>query len=410
MNLRLCGMSRLGRRVVGCTVVAVALVGAWGSPAQAQVLYGSIVGNVRTLATPRCQAPPSRSPTRRAPAARDSDGRHGALHVLHRGYGHIRRPRGTHRISDLRTSGVPVTLNSVARVDVTLGVGSITETVTVSADIPLLQSDRAEGTVQIATKKLQNLPVPSAAITSSCSSTCQASRRRKMRTRCKNPSRAMSFNVNGASFSANNTRIDGTRYAERPISARGGLRARPRVARDGKRRDQQFRRRAGLAGGSAINVQIKSGTNEFPSLGVRVSPQRASARRAGTSRRRGPTRVTLEISLAARSADPLLRNKLFFFSSYEKTFTDRQLDTIASVPTAALRRGDLSASPTLIYDPLTGASNGSGAHRFKINRSRLDGSTPFPSGSSIASPPEPAATRRDDARDQQLLRAGPVPI
>ena len=39
---------------------------------------------------------------------------------------------------------VAVNLNNVARVDAALQVGSLTETVTVSAETPLLQTDRAE--------------------------------------------------------------------------------------------------------------------------------------------------------------------------------------------------------------------------------------------------------------------------
>ena len=39
---------------------------------------------------------------------------------------------------------MPVTLNSVARVDAKLEVGQLTETVSVSAESPILQTDRAE--------------------------------------------------------------------------------------------------------------------------------------------------------------------------------------------------------------------------------------------------------------------------
>ena len=46
-----------------------------------------------------------------------------------------------------------------------------------------------------------------------------------------------------------------------------------------------------------------------------------------------------------------------------------------TVPTAAMRNGDFSASPTPIYDPLTGAANGSGRTAFPGNiipRERFD--------------------------------------
>jgi hypothetical protein len=47
----------------------------------------------------------------------------------------------------------------------------------------------------------------------------------------------------------------------------------------------------------------------------------------------------------------------------------------AEVPTAAMKTGDLSASPTAIYDPMTGAANGTSRTPFPGNvipTSRID--------------------------------------
>src|SRR5207249_10206408 len=79
---------------------------------------------------------------------------------------------------------------------------------------------------------------------------------------------------------------------------------------------------------------------------------------------------------------------LFYFVSYEGTRDRQQLSRTVSVPTAAMRRGDLSASPTAIYDPLTGNASGIGR-------------TPFP-GNII-----PAD--RFDPIVQRLLSAMPLP-
>ena len=64
---------------------------------------------------------------------------------------------------------------------------------------------------------------------------------------------------------------------------------------------------------------------------------------------------------------PIVHNKLFYFGSYEGTRDQQSLTRTLSVPTAALRRGDLSASPTPIYDPFTGNPNGSGRTPFAGN-------------------------------------------
>src|SRR6185436_12808662 len=50
------------------------------------------------------------------------------------------------------------------------------------------------------------------------------------------------------------------------------------------------------------------------------------------------------------------RDKTFFFVSYEKLKLPRQTFINQSVPSLALRNGDLSALPGTILDPTTGTS------------------------------------------------------
>ena len=50
---------------------------------------------------------------------------------------------------------------------------------------------------------------------------------------------------------------------------------------------------------------------------------------------------------------PIKKNKVFYFVSYEGTRLLQGNSLLAQVPTAAMRAGDLSGSPTSIYDPLT---------------------------------------------------------
>ena len=64
---------------------------------------------------------------------------------------------------------------------------------------------------------------------------------------------------------------------------------------------------------------------------------------------------------------PIQRNKLFFFGSYENTRDHQFATRTISVPTDALRRGDLTASSSPIYDPATGDANGVGRTPFPGN-------------------------------------------
>ena len=64
---------------------------------------------------------------------------------------------------------------------------------------------------------------------------------------------------------------------------------------------------------------------------------------------------------------PILRNKLFYFGSYESTRDKQNATRTISVPSAALRRGDLSGSVNPIYDPATGTATGTGRTPFAGN-------------------------------------------
>ena len=94
-----------------------------------------------------------------------------------------------------------------------------------------------------------------------------------------NPSRALVFNVNGASRSSNNIRIDGVSttniwlpHVAAYVPALESLETVNVVT-------SSFDAEQGLAGGSAINVQIKSGTNNVHGSALRVPlPTRSCAR------------------------------------------------------------------------------------------------------------------------------------
>src|SRR5438552_2322244 len=65
---------------------------------------------------------------------------------------------------------------------------------------------------------------------------------------------------------------------------------------------------------------------------------------------------------------PIVHNRLFFFGSYEGDFLHQGNTNIVTVPTAAIRAGDMSASSTLIYDPSTGNADGTGRTPFSGNQ------------------------------------------
>src|SRR5215813_8322755 len=177
----------------------------------AQVLYGSIVGNVTdangAAVSKAAVTIKSRETNLTRDTTTDESGNY-SFATVQTGIYDI-----TITVSGFKTytkSEIPVTLNNVTRVDVTLEIGQVAESVTVSTQTSLLQTDRAEVRAELGEKVLKDLPVPLGRNYQNLFKTLPGftppANAHSIPT---NPSRSLRFNVNGTSASINNTRIDG---------------------------------------------------------------------------------------------------------------------------------------------------------------------------------------------------------
>ena len=356
-------------RLLTAAVILLALAVAQ-MPLRAQVLYGSLVGNVTDesgAAVPGATVTITNKETGASrEATTDSTG----------GYRFATVQPGTYtmavQLTGFRTYNrgeVPVTLNNVTRADAALQVGQLSESVTVSGERPLLQTDRAEVRSELKAQELVNLPV-------SINRNYQYLFRvlpgftppAEAHSVPSNPSRALVFNVNGSSRSSNNIRIDGVSttnvwlpHVAAYVPALESLEAVNVVT-------SSFDAEQGLAGGSAINVQIKSGTNSVRGSAFEYHTNeklRTQNYFAPPGTPKGEWRFN---QFGGTLGGPIVHGRLFYFGSYEGTRDRQNLTRTLSVPTAAVRSGDLSVSTLPIYDPLTGAANGSGRTAFANNR------------------------------------------
>jgi len=256
-------------------------------------------------------------------------------------------------------ASVPVTLNTVTRVEAALGVSQLQESVTVSAERAVLQTDRAEVRQELRSRELTDLPVPVGRNYQELFRTLPGfTPPEDAHSVPSNPSRALVFNVNGSSRSSNNTRIDGVSstnvwlpHVVAYVPALESIETVNVVT-------NSFDAEQGLAGGAAISVQIKSGTNTLrgSAFGYHFN-EKMRARNyfqpVGTNS--GKWR---DDQYGGTLGGPIRQNKLFYFLSYEGTRQHRNVPNTLSVPTAAVRRGDFSSTGTAIYDPLTGDATG----------------------------------------------------
>src|SRR5437773_6110791 len=152
-------MKRFRARLLLLVLVLVASCAA-PSPLAAQVLYGSLVGNVTdetgaavpgaTVTIKHLETGASRE------AVTDATGAY-RFPTLQSGTYTI-----TVTLTGFRTfsrSEVALTLNNVTRVDAALQVGELSEMVNVTASSPLLQTERAEVGAELKEHEVVNLPV-----------------------------------------------------------------------------------------------------------------------------------------------------------------------------------------------------------------------------------------------------------
>ncbi len=354
-----------------CALAAVMLAAAVLAvpAARAQVLYGSIVGNVTDssgAAVPGATVTIQQSETRlKRELVTDASGAYHFTAV----------PTGTYSVKvtmdGFRTydrAAVPVSLNSIARVDAKLEVGALNETVSVSAESPTLQTDRAEVRSELKARELTDLPVPIGRNYQQLFKTLPGfTPPADAHSIPSNPSRALVFNVNGASRSSNNTRIDGVSttniwlpHVAAYVPALESLETVNVVT-------NSFDAEQGLAGGSAINVQIKSGTNSVKGSAFEYYTNEQMRERNYFTPPLTPKGNWAYHQYGGTLGGPIVHNKLFYFASYEGTRDKQQATRTISLPTEALRRGDLSASVNPIYDPATGNANGTGRTAFPGN-------------------------------------------
>ena len=282
---------------------------------------------------------------------------------------------------------IDVLVNSSVRVDVTLTPGNINDTITVSAETAILQTDRSDTGRKIETKQLAELPVgANRNFQSLVNLVPGATRTFYSHSAFFNAQNSLQTQVNGQSRLGNNEQIEGVDNNERtglltvyipPVEAIQTVDI----------STSNFEAELGRATGASINVILKSGTNQLHG-GVyefnRVSYLSARAEF-------DPARPHFTYNyVGGNIGGPIIKNRTFFFGDYLKQLDYRYNNDKLNIPTVAERNGDFSAFlPALVYDPVTG------------NQADGTGRTPFPNNIIPAS--------RFNALSQKMLGLLPLP-
>lgn len=264
------------------------------------------------------------------------------------------------------SQGLVIEANRMRRFDATLKVAEAPQSITVSASVGVLQTDRSDVNVNVTTREITNLTlggsmgrnyqslmalVPGAVLYGEHNSDAG------------NPQRALSVNVNGVSRIQNNTKLDGVRIVFLWLSTNTVYVPSAEAIKTVNVVTNSYNAEQGMAGGAAVNVTIKSGTSDFHGTArIFNNNSKFKARNFFQTTPQNPKNIINQFGLnlggpiyMPRVVD--LRKKMFFFVNWERT-TRRQTTPprFFSVATQDLKGGDFSATGTAIYDPASNAN------------------------------------------------------
>ena len=363
----------------------------------AQVLYGSLVGTV----TDPSSAPIASADVRILNTA-TRDGRQAATNSSG-SFSFPALPAGLYDVTvtasgfqTLTTRSVNVSVDQVARVDAKLAVGAVTERVQVSAQTATLQADSAEVRGEVTAKSLENIPIPVNRNFESLLITVPGvSPPENSNSNAANPARGLTFSANGTTRNSNNVRIDGasTNNIWLPYLTAyvPGLEAIDQVSVV----TNTFDASQGLAGGAAVNAHVKSGTDQVHGSGFEYNQNNALAAKPFFLPLGQNNPKYINNNFGGTVGGHIVKDKLFYFVSYDGNLFRQFASSLVTVPTADMRNGNYSASTTPIYDPATGNPDGSGrtpfagniipANRQSAIALKVQQSVPLPNAAGISS-------------------------
>jgi len=347
----------------------VAVAACFSRLGQAQVLYGSIVGTVLDesgAAVPNASISITNSATTQSRAAvTTEDGTYAFADVPAGSYTLTVTAKGF-RVS--RTSNIQVSINSVSRNDVRLQVGELAETVNVEASAAVLQTDTADVHVSLGSRQITELPLPGYRNYQTLINLVPGATPANYQNAVSgSPGRSLNTNINGASNTSNNTRLDGA------LNMRGTLPAQSLYVPPSESiqtvniATNNFDAEQGLAGGAAINVITKSGTNQFHGVVFEHHTNGHLTARNFFNLSSSALPKDIINNYGGTLGGPVRKNKLFFFASWEGMKERSNFTKLATVPTDPQRAGNFSGLGVSLFDPATGNPDGTGRVAFPNN-------------------------------------------
>jgi hypothetical protein len=250
-----------------------------------------------------------------------------------------------------KRTGIVLQLNQQGKIDFGLTVGGSEQTVQVEGTQPLLQSENASLGAVIGTERTANLPLNGRKFDDLAILTPGVS--------VYNPD-LHSSSTDGSTISSNGGRstwgqinVDGITMVNNR-HAYVNLFPSIDAIEEFTVQTGDYSAQYGGSAGANVNIQLKSGTNHFHGTLFEFIRNDAVDARNYFRQAPLPKNILKQNQFGATLGGPVIKDRTFFFLSYEGIRSIQEFPSTANVLTPAERTGDFSSTPTPIINPFTG--------------------------------------------------------
>ena len=258
--------------------------------------------------------------------------------------------------------GIAVNVQSSPRIDVSLQLGSLTETVLVSGEAPVLQTENASIGIVMESSRIRQLSLNGGnvlnLITLAPSVVPQGGSEGSLTG--KNVFAAGNYQIGGGTANQSASYFDGVTVQDSAYGNIVVLTPSPEAVAEFRVQTNNSSAEFGRFVGGVVNIASRSGTNTYH--GSIFEQHRNKALNSNTffGERAGLDKPPfVQNNFGGSMGGPILQNKLFFFGSYEGYRNREGVLFRRTVPTAAMKNGDFSdyrgsgTAVVPIYDPWT---------------------------------------------------------
>jgi hypothetical protein len=248
-------------------------------------------------------------------------------------------------------TGLELQVDQVARIDLSMQVGQVSETLEVEAQAPLTKTDSADVGMVIEQKQIRTLPVRGEnsfvdLVSLDAGVVKTATYLNSIFTDLFG-GQANSYGSpgDGSRFMIDGVDIKDTAYSRINIRISGN------AIQEMKAESNSYASEFGQNSGLHVNMITKSGSNDYHgSLFWNIRNSVLNARNFFEPSQKPLSQFNI---YGGSIGGPIVKNKTFFFFNYQGTRDRKSVSRLVSVPPVAMRAGDLSSLPQQIFDPAT---------------------------------------------------------